>query len=121
MLKNVYFCFPDFRESAFLSAIRAAGVTFVVSRACSLGDLSMCQCDTFKYREGMTPASREIHNRQISERFHERGACDRNIDYGEEISRTVFTDKNAVADARTELTRWNYEAGRKVRSEFAVN
>ena len=114
------YIFPGFRESAFLSAIRAAGVTYVVSRACSLGDLNMCQCDAFEYRDGMPP-SREIANRQISERFAERGACARNVDFGESISEKVFTDKNAVADTRTKLTQWNYEAGRKVRSGFVVN
>jgi hypothetical protein len=68
----------------------------------------------------MTTASKRIAHRQIAERFADRGVCDRNIDFGEEISRTVFTDKTAVLDARTELIRWNYEAGRKVRSEFIL-
>ena len=54
---------------------------------------------------------------QLAERFAKRGACNKNIDFAEDISRTVFTDKNAVVDARTELTRWNYEAGREVRFE----
>lgn len=68
----------------------------------------------------MTIASKKIAHRQIQERFADRGVCERNVLFGEEISRTVFTDKNAVLDARTELTRWNYEAGRKVRSELSV-
>lgn len=104
----------DFRESAFLSAINAAGVTHVVTRACSLGDLDLCQCDAFEYREGMTTASQRIANRQVAERSADNGVCDRNIDFGEAISRAVFAVKTTVLDARTNLILWNYEAGRKV-------
>ncbi|XP_028393336.1 protein Wnt-4-like [Dendronephthya gigantea] len=104
----------DFRESAFFSAIHAAGVTYVVTRACSLGDLDLCGCDAFKYRQGMTTASRKIASRQIAQRFADRGVCDRNINFGEEISQIAFTDKTAIVDARTLLIRWNFEAGRKV-------
>lgn len=82
-----------------------------------MGDVDLCKCNAFQYREGMALASKAIANRQIRDRFADRGVCDRNINFGEEISRNVFTDKTDVLDARTELIRWNYEAGRKVRSE----
>ena len=104
-----------------MSAINAAGVTHVVTRACSLGDLDLCQCDAFEYREGMTTASQRIANRQVAERSADNGVCDRNIDFGEAISRAVFAVKTTVLDARTNLILWNYEAGRKVRSEFTVS
>lgn len=35
----------DTRETGFLNAITAAGVTFAVTRACTMGDLMECSCD----------------------------------------------------------------------------
>lgn len=39
------FFFPDTRETGFVNAITAAGVTFAVTRACTMGDLIECSCD----------------------------------------------------------------------------
>lgn len=109
-------CVPllDIRESAFILALNAAGVAYAVTRACSMDDIKACACDPYAYREGMSPSSRTIAQKRIVERFKVSGVCQRNIDFGEKISRTVFTDKSADLDARTKLIRWNYEAGRKV-------
>lgn len=35
----------DSRESSFVSAITAAGVTYAVTRACTMGNLVECSCD----------------------------------------------------------------------------
>lgn len=35
----------DTRETSFVSAITAAGITYAVTRACSTGDLVECSCD----------------------------------------------------------------------------
>lgn len=35
----------DTRETSFVSAITAAGITYAVTRACSMGDLVDCSCD----------------------------------------------------------------------------
>lgn len=35
----------DTRETSFVSAITAAGITYAVTRACSMGDLVECSCD----------------------------------------------------------------------------
>lgn len=35
----------DTREASFVSAITAAGVTYAVTRACTMGDLVECSCD----------------------------------------------------------------------------
>ena len=109
-------CVPllDIRESAFILALNAAGVAYSVTRACSMDDIKACACDPYAYREGMSPSSRTIAQKRIVERFKVSGVCQRNIDFGEKISRAVFTDKSADLDARTKLIRWNYEAGRKV-------
>lgn len=37
--------FLDTRETSFVSAITAAGVTYAVTRACTMGDLVECSCD----------------------------------------------------------------------------
>ena len=37
--------FSDTRESSFVNAIMAAGVTYSVTRACTMGDLIECSCD----------------------------------------------------------------------------
>lgn len=35
----------DTRETGFINAITAAGVTFAVTRACTMGNLVECSCD----------------------------------------------------------------------------
>lgn len=35
----------DTRETSFISAITAAGITYAVTRACTMGDLVECSCD----------------------------------------------------------------------------
>lgn len=35
----------DTRETSFVSAITAAGITYAVTRACTMGDLVECSCD----------------------------------------------------------------------------
>ncbi|EDO26168.1 predicted protein, partial [Nematostella vectensis] len=38
----------DYRETAFVFAITSAGITFTVSKACSLGELQGCGCNARK-------------------------------------------------------------------------
>lgn len=35
----------DTRETSFVSAITAAGITYAITRACTMGDLVECSCD----------------------------------------------------------------------------
>lgn len=37
--------FADTRETGFVNAITAAGVTYAVTRACTMGHLVECSCD----------------------------------------------------------------------------
>ncbi|EAT48351.1 AAEL000618-PA, partial [Aedes aegypti] len=37
-------CFADTRETAFVHAITAAGITYAVTKACTMGDLVECSC-----------------------------------------------------------------------------
>lgn len=39
----------DTRETSFVSAITAAGITYAVTRACSTGDLVECSCDKNRF------------------------------------------------------------------------
>lgn len=48
--------FADTRETGFVNAITAAGVTYAVTRACTMGHLVECSCDkmTSKGKQGRT-------------------------------------------------------------------
>lgn len=41
----VWLFVTDTRETGFVNAITAAGVTFAVTRACTMGDLIECSCE----------------------------------------------------------------------------
>lgn len=41
----IFYLSLDTRETSFVSAITAAGVTYAVTRACTMGDLVECSCD----------------------------------------------------------------------------
>lgn len=47
-MKSVFVCstsVADTRETAFVNAITAAGITYAVTRACAMGHLVECSCD----------------------------------------------------------------------------
>lgn len=98
----------DFRESAFALAINAAGVTYSITRACSLGELEFCGCDRFKYRGGNSVKKLP----ELDGQFRSSGLCEMNIKYGEGISKLIFAGEETATDARSRLIRWNYQAGR---------
>ncbi|CAH0776576.1 unnamed protein product [Bemisia tabaci] len=97
----------DTRESSFVSAITAAGVTYSVTRACTTGELIECSCDkTFKGEASRMGA-------EFGERSWEWGGCDDNINYGYRKSK-IFMDTpyEQLSDISTLIKLHNNDAGR---------
>ena len=47
---QIFRFFPDTRETAFVQAVTAAGITYAVTKACTMGDLVECSCDKSRGR-----------------------------------------------------------------------
>ena len=45
----------DTRETGFVNAITAAGVTYAVTRACTMGDLVECSCEKMSPKSKCAP------------------------------------------------------------------
>ncbi|OQV25062.1 Protein Wnt-5b [Hypsibius exemplaris] len=96
------------RESGFVNAISAAGVTYAVSRSCREGELSSCGC------------SRAPRPKQVREDWV-WGGCGDNVQYGYvfaqgfvDIREKEKTPKRGSADqARALMNLHNNEAGRR--------
>lgn len=97
------FYITDSRESAFVYAITAAGVVYVVTRACSMGTLPQCTCDQ---------NARDMN----TDGEWEWGGCGDNVEYGYRKSRD-FMDarkRKRKGDLTTKIQLHNNEAGRMV-------
>lgn len=123
--------FSDYRETAFIYAITSAGVTFSVTRACSMGHLQQCGCRRVTPPQQQVLTSNVISsyprndypstdNHLLSQAFpigdndqFEWGGCSDNIQYGYTMSQQLMQeDKNS--DGRSMIIKHNSEAGRLV-------
>ncbi|GAU92975.1 hypothetical protein RvY_04983 [Ramazzottius varieornatus] len=95
------------RETAFVNAISAAGVTYAISRSCREGEISTCSC------------SRAEKPKRLPEEWA-WGGCGDNVRYGYEFAKS-FTDtrekevrpkKGSPAQARASMNLFNNQAGR---------
>lgn len=109
--------FPDTRETGFVNAMLAAGVTFQVTRACTTGELLGCSCD------------RKIKNQKKNKRRQKgsppegdwewEGCGGENIDYGIKKSKDFLdTRYRRRSDMKTLVKLHNYVAGRLVSRTF---
>uniref|UniRef100_UPI00358DDBC3 protein Wnt-6 isoform X1 n=2 Tax=Myxine glutinosa TaxID=7769 RepID=UPI00358DDBC3 len=110
----------DIRETAFVSAITAAGVTHAVTQACSMGELPLCDCAK---PQGHLPAAaqREQHPGRGNTAW-EWGGCGDDVQFGYAKSRQ-FMDahwKKGGSDIRTQINLHNNEAGRLAVSDFML-
>ncbi|XP_071478361.1 proto-oncogene Wnt-3-like [Diadema antillarum] len=96
------------RESAFVNAILAAGVTHAVTRACSRGDYLECGCD----RSHRGPPGRDSNITPNS--TWRWGGCSEEVRYAVKLTRDFLTTRGGqAAKVRTQMDLHNTEAGRK--------
>uniref|UniRef100_A0A8C4QXZ7 Protein Wnt n=1 Tax=Eptatretus burgeri TaxID=7764 RepID=A0A8C4QXZ7_EPTBU len=90
-----------FRETAFLFAMSAAGLTHSVAHACSTGRLERCTCDE----------APELQNR-VAWRW---GGCGDNTEYGVRFARRFLRGQSAPGkDLRARMDRHNTRVGLQV-------
>ncbi|KAI2660540.1 Protein Wnt-6 [Labeo rohita] len=103
--------FRDIRETAFVYAITAAGVTHAVTQACSMGELLQCGCEATRSR-GPPPRLASIGPAEGVK--WEWGGCGDDVEFGYEKSKQ-FMDarrRKGKSDIRTLIDLHNNEAGR---------
>ncbi|ERE81273.1 protein Wnt-8a-like protein [Cricetulus griseus] len=87
------------RESSFIHAIRSAGVVYIITKNCSMGDFENCGCDGSK-------------NGKAGGHGWIWGGCSDNVEFGEQISRVFVDSLERGKDARALVNLHNSRAGR---------
>ncbi|MED6290689.1 Protein Wnt-2b [Characodon lateralis] len=96
------------REAAFVYAISSAGVVYALTRACSQGELKMCNCD---------PQKRGRANDEKGE--FDWGGCSDNVNYGIKFAKAFIDAKErTVRDARALMNLHNNRCGRTAVKRF---
>ena len=93
----------DTRETGFVHAITAAGMTHSLAKACSQGALLDCSC---------LMMSNPQSDNTLTQDFDFRG-CGDNVDFGYKMSKEFMESRLKKGhDVQTLILRHNYEAGR---------
>ncbi|XP_066253957.1 protein Wnt-6 [Euwallacea similis] len=99
----------DTRETGFVNAILAAGITFQVTRACTRGEHIGCSCD--KVRNKKKSKKKKMSN--VPENEWAWAGCGENIEYGIKRSKDFLdTRYKKKSDMKTLVKLHNYVAGR---------
>ncbi|XP_012540152.2 protein Wnt-6 [Monomorium pharaonis] len=106
----------DTRETGFVNAITAAGVTYAVTRACTMGDLVECSCDKMTSKGNrLAKFARTVEAKKSlpTEGDWEWGGCGDNVNFGFKKSRE-FMDApyRKRSDIKTLVKLHNNDAGR---------
>ncbi|XP_037866642.1 protein Wnt-6 [Bombyx mori] len=103
----------DTRETGFVNAITAAGVTFSITRACTAGSLLECSCEKGipKPRRGHDPV--DPPPTQESKNKWQWGGCSDNVRFGLKKSREFMDSRyRKRSDIKTLIKLHNHNAGR---------
>lgn len=118
-MKSLYpslflFLFIDTRETGFVNAITAAGVTYAVTRACTMGEHIDCSCDKNMKRVRKKHIDKNKNN-NMPEGKWEWGGCGDNINFGFRKAKDFMdTRYRRRSDMKTLVKLHNYAAGRLV-------
>lgn len=105
----------DTRETGFVNAVIAAGITFQVTRACTKGELIGCSCAKRKKGRKVKKKTINSNSNQMTESDFKWAGCGENIDFGMKKSKD-FLDiiYKKRSDMKTLVKLHNYVAGRLV-------
>ncbi|XP_050195209.1 LOW QUALITY PROTEIN: protein Wnt-6 [Myiozetetes cayanensis] len=100
----------DIRETAFVYAITAAGVSHAITQACSMGELLQCGCELTRSRAPPSPTA----GPGTEGTAWEWGGCGDDVQFGYEKSQQFMDAKNKKGknDIRALIDLHNNEAGR---------
>ncbi|KAL2302247.1 hypothetical protein Nmel_009667 [Mimus melanotis] len=100
----------DIRETAFVYAITAAGVSHAITQACSMGELLQCGCELTRSRGPPSPTA----GPGTEGTAWEWGGCGDDVQFGYEKSQQFMDAKNKKGknDIRALIDLHNNEAGR---------
>lgn len=103
----------DIRETAFVYAITAAGVSHAITQACSMGELLQCGCELTRSRAPPLPTA----GPGTEGTAWEWGGCGDDVQFGYEKSQQFMDAKSKKGknDIRALIDLHNNEAGRLVR------
>ncbi|XP_023017494.1 wnt oncogene analog 6 [Leptinotarsa decemlineata] len=99
----------DTRETGFVNAIVAAGITFQVTRACTKGEQIGCSCSKRKKKRN----KKKHTNPPLPEGDWEWDGCGENIEFGIKKSKDFLDNRyKKRSDMKTLVKLHNYVAGR---------
>ncbi|XP_078369910.1 protein Wnt-7b-like isoform X1 [Oculina patagonica] len=98
---------PGTKEAAYTQAIISAGVVYTITKACSMGNLSECNCDRRKWG-------------QKSNKGWMWGGCSVDVSYGIDLSDRFVNARRSKEDAIFLMNKHNSRAGRQVVKENLV-
>nr|XP_027317746.1 protein Wnt-6 isoform X2 [Anas platyrhynchos] len=100
----------DIRETAFVYAITAAGVSHAITQACSMGELLQCGCELTRSRAPPSPTA----GPGTEGTAWEWGGCGDDVQFGYEKSQQFMDAKSKKGknDIRALIDLHNNEAGR---------
>lgn len=98
---------PGTKEAAYAQAITSAGVVYAITRACTMGNLSECDCDRRKWG-------------QRSSKGWMWGGCSVDMSFGMEMADKFVNGRHKTKDAIFFMDKHNNKAGRQVLRENLV-